>query len=760
MREHFRQSISMERAYRRGEPIILKYELVNESDDDYALLSWETPFEHGVGNFIEVRFGDRVVPYDGRLVKRGEPTEVAYRRITPRQRIAEELDLSTAFAFDEPGIYTVTLHVRFRDAIRQADSRFTARRRIEHEGFALEPLSWSFELLPDGEARLTDGQKARRRQGARPRRDASDFTRDLSASELTIDQDVMHKLGGLTFDLNIPPVHWDVFDADQNAVAWVDSTLAELASWNSRTDNALYTEWFGADNAARYQTIRDHYSAIRARLVTPHTYDLTPDDCSPGDFAYTYAGSDTVYLCGGWFNAPKTGIDSKFGTFVHEWSHAVAGTGDTAYGQAAARNLALTNPAGAINNADNHEYMVETLADRMLTAPVVWPNNGKAYFFVAGKYYRYDIANDRVDEGYPKPIAGNWPGLWTDRVDSGIVWPNGKAYFFKDNMYMRYDIATDRVDDGYPKPIAGNWPGLWGDRIDAAIVWPTNGKAYFFRDGQYMRYDIAADRVDPGYPLPIAGNWPGLWGDAINGAIVWPNGKAYFFRGWQYMRYDIAADRVDGGYPKAIAENWPFLWWGKVDASVFWPNGKAYFFQGSRYMRYDNPSDRVDPGYPLPISGNWRGLWTDRIDAGIVWPNGKAYFFRDSEYMRFDIATDKVDPGYPQSTAANWPGLGSGKIDAAVIWPNGKAYFFRGSTYLRYDIAADRVDDGYPLPIAGNWPGLWSDRVDSAIVWPNGKVYFFRDSQYMRYDIATDRVDPGYPCPIGWNWFYLPGRVR
>ncbi|KQV78178.1 hemopexin repeat-containing protein [Rhizobium sp. Root1220] len=760
MREDFRQSIDMERAYRRGDPIILKYELTNESDHEYALLIWETPLEGEVRNFVEVRLGERIIPYDGRLMKRGEPTPDSYRRIAPHQTIVEELDLSKSFFFDEPGNYTVTLHVRFLDAVRQPDSRFSARFRFEHGGFALDPIAVEFELISDGEPRLTVGQQARQRQAVRPLRDPNDLSRGISGSSVTIDSHIVRKLGERTLDLEVPASFWEVFDTDRNAVAWVDSMLAELASWNSRSDNALYTEWFGVEDARRYQTIRDHFSSIKARLAAPHTYDLTPDDCSPGSFAYTYPGSDTVYLCSLWFSAPATGIDSKFGTFVHEWSHAVAGTDDVVYGQTAARNLAATNPNEAIRNADNHEYIVETLADRMLTAPVVWPTNGKAYFFVGGKYYRYDIAADRVDAGYPKQIADNWPGLWTDRIDSGVVWPNGKAYFFKDDNYMRYDIASDRVDPGYPKPIAGNWPGLWGDRIDASIVWPNNGKAYFFRDGQYIRYDIAADRVDPGYPLPISGNWPGLWGDSINGALVWPNGKAYFFRGWQYMRYDVTADRVDGGYPKAIAENWPFLWWDKVDAAVFWPNGKAYLFQGSKYMRYDNPSDRVDPGYPLPISGNWHGLWTDRIDAGIVWPNGKAYFFRDNEYMRFDIATDRVDPGYPKATADNWPGLGAGKIDAVVIWPNGKAYFFRGSKYLRYDITADRVDPGYPKPISGAWPGLWSDRIDSAIIWPNGKAYFFRDSQYMRYDLASDRADPGYPCPIGWNWFYLPGRVR
>jgi hypothetical protein len=756
MREHFRQSIHMESTYRRGEPIILRFEIENVSDYWYAVLVWDTPLEGEVFNFVEVRHDDRVIPYDGRLVKRGDPTPDAYGRIAPGQKLVEDLDLSKSFTFDDLGIYTVTLHTRFLDAIQQPSEEFTARVRQEHLHLALDALTARFELVPDGDARLTVGQQARAREGARSRADTTDFVRGMRAARVTLGQHARRQLETLTLE---DPIDEAIFEADLDALNWVRAASAELATWNSPQDNALYTQWFGSDDAARYQTIRDHYAAIAVRLVTPHTYDRSPPHCSAGDYAYTYPGSDTVYLCAGFFNAAATGIDSKFGTFVHEWSHAVANTQDIVYGHDQAQNLATTRPQDAVRNADNHEYFVETLADRMLTAPVVWPN-GKAYFFTAGKYYRYDIANDLVDPGYPLPIANNWPGLWEDRIDAGVVWPNGKAYFFRDGYYMRYDIAADRVDPGYPLGIGGNWPGLGAEKIDAAVVWP-NGKAYFFRGSQYWRYDIAADRVDPGFPLPISGNWPGLWGDAINGAVVWPNGKAYFFRGWQYMRYDIAADRVDGGYPKAIGESWPLLWSDRLDAAVFWPNGKAYFFRDSQYMRYDVPSDRVDPGYPLPISGNWRGLWADRVDAGVVWPNGKAYFFRDSQYMRYDIGTDQVDPGYPRPIEGNWPGLGSGSIDAAVVWPNnGKAYFFHGSQYWRYDIAADKVDPGYPQSIAGGWPGLGGDKIDAAIVWPNGKAYFFRKGQYWRYDVATDRVDPAYPCPIGWNWPFLPGRVR
>ena len=52
-------------------------------------------------------------------------------------------------------------------------------------------------------------------------------------------------------------------------------------------------------------------------------------------------------------------------------------------------------------------------------------------------------------------------------------WGNGRVYFFKANQYLRYDIAADTVDQDYPRPIAGNWPGLieaLPGGVDAALA--------------------------------------------------------------------------------------------------------------------------------------------------------------------------------------------------------------------------------------------------------------------------------------------------
>ncbi len=59
--------------------------------------------------------------------------------------------------------------------------------------------------------------------------------------------------------------------------------------------------------------------------------------------------------------APLNGTDSQGGTLIHEMSHfdVVAKTDDFVYGQAGAKNLAITEPDNAVMNADNHEYFAE-----------------------------------------------------------------------------------------------------------------------------------------------------------------------------------------------------------------------------------------------------------------------------------------------------------------------------------------------------------------------------------------------------------------
>ena len=169
-------------------------------------------------------------------------------------------------------------------------------------------------------------------------------------------------------------------------------------------------------------------------------------------------------------------------------------------------------------------------------AAAVWPDGsafgGKAYFFRGDEYVRFDVAAGRADPGYPRRIGdGGWPGVFAAGVDAVAVGPAGtawagKAFFFRGDEYVQYDIEADAADGGYPRKIAGDWPGLFAAGVDAACVWPAGdaygGKVYFFRGAEYLRYDAEAGRADDGYPARIdGGSWGGLTAGLWDSVQVW-----------------------------------------------------------------------------------------------------------------------------------------------------------------------------------------------------------------------------------------------
>jgi peptidyl-Lys metalloendopeptidase len=152
------------------------------------------------------------------------------------------------------------------------------------------------------------------------------------------------------------------------------STIAEaLAAATNMADGAQtylnktppagtprYTTWFGAYSASGWDTATTHFDAIFDAFTTkPVTVDCS---CKKSYYAYVYANQPyKIYVCNAFWSAPMTGTDSKGGTLIHEMSHfdVVASTNDWVYGTAAAQNLASTDPAKALDNADNHEYFAE-----------------------------------------------------------------------------------------------------------------------------------------------------------------------------------------------------------------------------------------------------------------------------------------------------------------------------------------------------------------------------------------------------------------
>ncbi|KAJ7664774.1 peptidyl-Lys metalloendopeptidase [Mycena rosella] len=121
-----------------------------------------------------------------------------------------------------------------------------------------------------------------------------------------------------------------------------------------------FVTWFGTFTTAHHTTILSHYTKMAAATYSAYTFDCS---CTDDDtYAYVYPDEfGTIYLCGVFWDAPLTGTDSQGGTLIHESSHfdVTAETQDYVYGQTAAKSLAKSNSAEAIENADNHEYFAE-----------------------------------------------------------------------------------------------------------------------------------------------------------------------------------------------------------------------------------------------------------------------------------------------------------------------------------------------------------------------------------------------------------------
>lgn len=187
--------------------------------------------------------------------------------------------------------------------------------------------------------------------------------------------------------------------------------------------------------------------------------------------------------------------------------------------------------------------------------------NGKIYFFKAAQYVRFAMVENKVDLG-PKAISAGWrdmdPGF-AQGLSAAVNYNNGRVYLFKGGKYVRYNMIEDRMDQG-PREIADGWPGMpasFASGIDAAINY-GNGLVYLFKGSQYLRFNMNTNRVDRG-PVAIAEGWPGLpptFNQGIDTVVNYNNGKVYLFKGNQYVRFDMPLNRMDQG-PREISAGWP-----------------------------------------------------------------------------------------------------------------------------------------------------------------------------------------------------------
>jgi len=277
------------------------------------VLRWQLPGEEAEGALFRITREDGSrAPYQGAVVKRAKPESNDFVKLDPGATLSYRVELTADYDLSRNGRYMIEY------VARGAHGAAAPQLQSQPVYLWLEGRTAKTALAP-APAATTGGLSY-----------ARCTTSQQSAISLAVD----------------------------NALLYANDGLAYL---NGNKQGARYTTWFGAYDSSRHATVRIHFMAIADAFATkPITVDCS---CKKKNvYAFVYPTQPyTITVCGAFWTASATGTDSKAGTLIHEMSHfnVVASTDDWAYGQSAAKALAISDPTKAIDNADSHEYFAE-----------------------------------------------------------------------------------------------------------------------------------------------------------------------------------------------------------------------------------------------------------------------------------------------------------------------------------------------------------------------------------------------------------------
>ncbi|HWU86808.1 MAG TPA: M35 family metallo-endopeptidase [Kofleriaceae bacterium] len=304
-------------AYAADEPVIADVTITNAGARKAKLLSWMLPAADLEESVFVVTHGGQRAAFLGAHYKRPRAEASDFVHLAAGASITRQVDLSRFYDLSRTGDYDIRL---------VADER---------------------ELRPDdgASAALVASNTARvwiEARAARP-------LEPVAISALA---------GSLSFSRCSASQQTTVAQATAVSNSMSDGAVAYLAG--TPAANPRYTTWFGTFSTSGWNTAQSHFTAIADAFDTkPITVDC---GCNKKYYAYVYPNQPyTIYVCTVFWQAPLSGTDSKGGTLIHEMSHfnVVASTDDWAYGQSAAKSLAISDPSKALDNADSHEYFAE-----------------------------------------------------------------------------------------------------------------------------------------------------------------------------------------------------------------------------------------------------------------------------------------------------------------------------------------------------------------------------------------------------------------
>lgn len=310
---------------------------------------WYVPSQAATSGVFTITRNGEPVAYLGALVKRKAFSAGDFMRIAAGASLDFKVELSALYDLSATGVYSIQYDVQSVQTLRgpalDAATPGQQAAQSQSEPQVQDLASNTIALTITGDANV----EARR---------AADLAAATRASEAWAP----------SFAASV-----SFIGCSNTRTAQVRTALSSAESYASNSRSYLnagnrgrrYTTWFGTYNSSRYSTVRGNFGKISDAASTKSlTFDCSTCPGTPNASAYAYVYSNQpyrIYLCNAFWAAPNTGTDSRAGTIIHELSHftVVAGTNDYAYGQAAARSLASTNPSRAVRNADSHEYFSE-----------------------------------------------------------------------------------------------------------------------------------------------------------------------------------------------------------------------------------------------------------------------------------------------------------------------------------------------------------------------------------------------------------------
>ena len=307
--------------------------ITNTSNHTVRVPRWELPSDFMEAKLFQVSRDGQPVQYEGPMVKFGLPQARDFVMLRAGETLRTTVDLSGSYDMSRSGDYVVTLSSSLQHA------SLSNGEMLKHDnGLPMAIQSVPLRLWVDGSDVLAKGgdNQIAKRPG-----------------------------GGGTVVNGVSYVGCSTTQIDTAGKAVVEARkYSENAKGylNGGTVGPRYTTWFGAYTSSRYSTVNQNFVSIDAAADQSNGQIKINCGCNQSYYAYVYPTRPyEIFVCRAFWSAPLTGTDSKAGTLIHEMSHfnVVAGTDDHVYGQAGAKNLAITDPSKAVDNADNHEYFAE-----------------------------------------------------------------------------------------------------------------------------------------------------------------------------------------------------------------------------------------------------------------------------------------------------------------------------------------------------------------------------------------------------------------